>query len=56
MSTNEFCDRAKKEGILLISVNDKTEFPEIAFDLATVGQKSLETAVNLLEKVTEYCE
>ncbi len=55
MSTNEFCDRAKKEGILLISANDKTDFPEIAFDLATVGQESLETAVNLLEKVTEYC-
>ena len=56
LSTKEFCDRAEKEGILLIPVNDKTEFPEIAFDLATVGQKSLEKSVDLLGKVIEHCE
>ena len=56
LSTKEFCDRAEKEGILLIPVNEKNVFPEIAFDLATVGQKSLEKSVDLLGKVIEHCE
>lgn len=56
LSTKEFCDRAEKEGILLIPVNEKNVFPEIAFDLAPVGQKSLEKSVDLLGKVIEHCE
>ena len=56
MSTKEFCDKAEKEGVLLIPANEKNEFPEIAFSVATVGQKSLENAVDLLEKVMESCE
>ena len=53
ISTKEFCDKIEKEGILVISANEKNEFPEIAFSVATVGQESLENAVNLLQKVVE---
>ena len=53
ISTKEFCDKIEKEGILVIPANGKNEFPEIAFSVATVGQESLENAVNLLQKVVE---
>ena len=53
ISTKEFCDKIEKEGILVISANEKNEFPEIAFSVATVGQESLENAVILLQKVFE---
>ena len=53
ISTKEFCDKIEKEGILVIPANEKNEFPEIAFSVATVGQESLENAVNLLQKVVE---
>ncbi len=56
MSTKEFCHRAERVGILLIPANEKNEFPEIAFSVATVGQKSLENSVVLLEKAMESCE
>ena len=53
---NLFCEKAEKAGILLIPADDKTQFPEIAFSVATVGQKSLEEAVKLLKKVIINCE
>ena len=56
MPTNLLCERAEKAGILLIPADDKNEFPEIAFSVATIGQKSIEIAVNLLVKIVECCE
>ena len=50
-TTKEFCDYAEKQGILLIPANLETDFPEIAFSVASVGLESLEKAVNLLKNV-----
>ncbi len=50
-TTKEFCDNAEKQGILLIPANLETDFPEIAFSVASVGLESLEKAANLLKNV-----
>lgn len=51
MSTKVFCDKAKEQGILLIPVNLNTDFPEIAFSVASVGGESFENAVKILKNV-----
>ena len=50
-TTEDFCRKAEANGILLIQTNSNTTFPEIAFDLATVGQKNLENSVKILKNV-----
>ncbi len=50
-SAKELCKDAEKKGLLLIPANFEIEFPEIAFNLATVGQNSLENGVKLFEQV-----
>ncbi len=56
MSVKQFCEKAEKVGILLIPADEKNDFPEIAFSVATVGQKSLEEAVKSLKKAVVNCE
>ncbi len=51
MSTKEFCDKAKKQGVLLIPANTDADFPEIAFSVATQSSESFENAVKILENV-----
>ena len=51
MSTKVFCDKAKEQGILLIPVNLNTDFPEIAFSVASVGGENFENAVKILKNV-----
>lgn len=51
LSTKDLCDRAEKSGILLIPTNFETDFPEIAFSVASVGLESLENAVKTLKNV-----
>ncbi len=51
MSAKNLCREAEKQGVLLIPANIEGGFPEIAFDLATVGQESMENAVKILAKV-----
>ena len=50
-TTEDFCRKAEANGILLIKTNSNTTFPEIAFDLATVGQKDLENSVKILKNM-----
>ena len=51
LSTKDLCDLAEKSGILLIPTNFETDFPEIAFSVASVGLESLENAVKTLKNV-----
>lgn len=51
LSTEEVCRRAEKVGILLLPTNPDTKDAEIAFSVATVGQKSFPKAVKMLKKV-----
>lgn len=51
LSTKDLCDRAEKSGILLIPTNFETDFPEIAFSVASVGLQRLENAVKTLKNV-----
>ena len=50
-SAEELCKEAEKNGILLIPANSETQFPEIAFSVATVGQNNLSDGVKLLKNV-----
>lgn len=50
-TTEDFCRKAEANGILLIKTNSNTTFPEIAFDLATVGQNDLENSVKILKNM-----
>lgn len=54
MSTEDFCGRAEKEGILLIPANKSNASPEVAFSVASVGLDSLSDAVDLLLKSVRY--
>ena len=51
MYAKDLCKEAERFGILLIPANEDNSFPEIAFSVATVGQKSMENAVKILQKV-----
>ena len=55
MTALDFCDKAEKDGILVIPVGENENLPEIAFSVATVGQENLEKAVEMLRKVTINC-
>ncbi len=51
VTTERFCDKARKAGILLIPADTGTDFPDIAISVAAVGQKQLPEAVKMLYDV-----
>lgn len=50
-TTKNLCEMAENQGILLICANTCTDFPEIAFSVASVGIESLENAVKNLKNI-----
>lgn len=51
LSSEELCNRAEKQGVLLISANSESTVPEIAFSVATVGTQHFPEAVKIIKKV-----
>ena len=52
-SAEELCKEAENNSILLIPANTDSDFPEIAFSVATVGQNSFSDGIKILEKVVK---